>query len=162
MKQKTLVTFVVFALLVVGVTAAVDSNSTQGQVLEIERGVSVHDQGEFDRLTIRTRDGETERLLLGQSGSCPNCVMVGDRVRAQLMNADASGATRRVRSMQVRRTGETIAVRNEAGKLIRERTRQGEGSDAAASNHCAGSRHEGRRQAGTRHGSGGNGYHGHR
>ena len=162
MKQKTLVTFVVFVLLFVGVTAAVDTTSTQGKVLEIQRGVSVHDQGEFDRLTIRTRDGETERLLLGQSGSCPDCVMVGDRVRAQLMNGDVSGATRRVRSLQVRRTGETIAIRNEAGELIRERTRHGVGSDAAVSNHCAGSRHEGRRQTGTRHGGGGNGYHGHR
>jgi len=162
MKQKTLVTFVVLTLLVVGASAAVDTASTQGEVLEIQRGVSVSDQGELDRLTIRNRNGETEHLLLGQSGSCPDCVMVGDRVRARVMSGDMTGNGRRVRSMKVRRTGETIPFRSESGELIRERAHRADGTGAGSANGHGCRRQNGTHQSGTRRGQGGSGYHGHR
>ncbi len=162
MGRKITTILAISILVVIGSAAATNSNSTQGEVLEVQHGVSVPDQGEFDRLTIRTRNGETQRLLLGRSGDCPDCVMVGDRVRARVMAGDESGTARRVQSMQVRRTGERFTFRNEAGELTRERTRSGKGAGAGSANGRGACRNNGGQQSEARQGNGGSGYHGHR
>ena len=157
MNKKITVMFAITALLFIGTAAAEDAVATKGKVLEIERGVSVQNQGEFDRLTIRTQNGETERLLLGRTGSCPDCVQVGDRVRAQVMAGDGSGTQQRVQSMKVRRTGQTTDFRNESGELLRTRSRSGEGTGAGTSAGSANGRggrgNDGGQQSGTRSGS---------
>jgi hypothetical protein len=134
------------AVLAVGTAAAVEAASTRGEVLEVRHGVSVPDQGEFDRLTIRTRNGENRDLLLGPSGSCQDCVRVGDRIRARVMAEDSSGPTQRVREMRVRRTGETISFRNENGDLIRERARRGDGTAAGSTGGRGGQGNQARHQ----------------
>ena len=159
MSKKMTAILAVSTLLILGSATARNSNSAQGEVLEIQHGVSVPDQGEFDRLTIRTRNGETQRLLLGRSGDCPNCVMVGDRVRARVMAGDESGAARRVQNMQVRRTGERYTFRNEAGELTRERTRHGRGTGEGSAHGRGACGNGGNRHSGARRGHGGSGYH---
>jgi len=157
MNKKITVMLAISALLLIGAAAAEDAVATKGKVVKIERGVSVPDQGEFDRLTIRTQNGETERLLMGRTGSCPDCVQVGDRVRAQVMAGDGSGTGQKMQSMKVRRTGQTTDFRNESGELLRTRTRNadgtGAGTTAGSANGRGGGRNDGGQQAGTRSGS---------
>ena len=55
-------------------------------------GGEEHEGGEYDRLTIRTRQGEEMRLHLGEGGACDGCFQVGDRVRARLQGRVEEGA----------------------------------------------------------------------
>ena len=48
-------------------------------------------------------------------------VREGDQVRARLMGGDARGEAQRVRSMKVRRTGQTIDFRSATGDLLQTR-----------------------------------------
>lgn len=125
---------VTLSLAVVSVSlAADDAVKIRGEVVGVQRGGPAQGGGEPDRITVRTRDGETRCLLLGEAGSCPGCVEVGDRVRARVMAGEPVGAPLRVRTMRVRRTGESLTFRNEAGELVRTRDRRQEqsGTDPA-------------------------------
>ena len=82
------------------------TNEIRGEIVEVGRYAATDGSSEFDRVTVRTREGETRELLLGEPGSCPDCVMLGDRVRARLMTGGPTDGPRQVRHMRVHRTGE--------------------------------------------------------
>jgi hypothetical protein len=113
-----------------GSLAADDTVKIRGEVVGFQRGGPTEVGGEPDRITVRTRDGETRCLLLGEAGSCPGCVDVGDRIRARVMVGEPIGEPLRVRTMRVRRTGESLTFRNEAGELVHTRARRQEQSGA--------------------------------
>lgn len=149
MRNKLIGTLAIAAFLAAGAATANETTAVQGEVIAIQHGVAVQNQGELDQVTIRMRNGETRQLMMGPSDSCPGCVQVGDRVRAQVMAGTGSETARQVRSMKVRRTGETIAVRNEAGELIRSRTRSGAETGSGAAYRRGGGGQAGAGQAGT-------------
>lgn len=155
MRKHTATLFAVFVLLAAAPGGAADDASTQGEITEIRHGGSAGNQGAVDQLTIRTRNGETRQLLLGRSDSCPGCFRVGDRVRAQVMAGDDQGAAQRVRSMKVRRTGETLAFRNESGELVRTRSRSEHGAGQASANGAGANQRERMHQSGAQGACGG-------
>lgn len=131
-QETTKLVLVILSLAAVSAPlAANDAVKIRGEVVGVQQGVPAQGGGEPDRITVRTRDGETRCLLLGKAGSCPGCVAVGDRVRARVMAGDPMGEPLRVRTMRVRRTGESLTFRNEAGELVRTRARRQEQSGTA-------------------------------
>ena len=143
-----------FLAAVPALQAADEAVAVKGEVVGFQPGGKVEQGFEPDRITVRTHSGETRDLLLGEPGSCPNCVRVGDRVRARVMKGDPAGAPLRVREMKVRRTGESFTYRNEAGELVRTRTRARDG--AGSGSYGASGAGTGRRtgQSGARGGGG--------
>jgi hypothetical protein len=117
--------------LLLGAGSVLGAETTEvvtGEVLDVGTETVAGQTGALDRITIRTRSRETQRLLLGQAGSCPACYRVGDRVRARVMTGDPATGPRRVRTMEVRRTGESLTFRDGAGNAIRTRVRTRDGS----------------------------------
>jgi len=104
----------------------------RGEVVQIRRAEQVGNHGELDQLTIRTRTGETRRLLLGEPGSCPASLETGDQVRVRTMAGDGGSEGQRVRAMYVGRTGESFKFRNKSGEMVRTQTRLRDGSSAAS------------------------------
>jgi hypothetical protein len=134
--------------------AADETAAIKGEVVGFHPGGKIEQGFEPDRITVRTRGGETRDLLLGEPGSCPDCVRVGDRVRARVMNGDPAGAPLRVREMKVRRTGESFTYRNEAGELVRTRARSREGAGPGSHGSSGSGPAHRSRQSGARGGGG--------
>jgi hypothetical protein len=122
MRVRKVMALELFVVLLTALPAAADDPTRiTGEVVGMRHAVSTASQVELDRLTVRMRSGEIRHLLLGETGSCPDCVVVGDRVRVRVMAGEPTGEPWRIRTMQVRRTGETLTFRNEAGELVRTR-----------------------------------------
>jgi hypothetical protein len=157
MKNHVTAKLVIVTLVLAAVPAlqaADEVAAVKGEVVGVHPGGTLEQGVEPDRITVRMRSGETRELLLGEPGSCPDCVRVGDRVRARVMNGDPAGAPLRVREMKVRRTGESYTYRNEAGELVRTRTRAREGAGSGSyGSSGAGPGHRSR-QSGARGGGG--------
>lgn len=106
----------------------------RGEVVEVMQ--STRNGGEFDALRIRTRQGEEMRLLLGGAGTAAG-LRAGDRVRARLAAGGPSDQGYPVRSMRVRRTGQTLQFRDASGNPVqdrlrdRDRSRDGSGSGSS-------------------------------
>ena len=123
----------------------------QGEVIQVMQRVQTANAGEMDALRIRTRQGEEMQLLLGKAGSCPDCVQPGDQVRVRLAASGPTDGGYQVRTMQIRRTGETLEFRNAAGELqqVRSRNRHhdgtgpGEPAQMHGQNHGSGARDSG-------------------
>lgn len=105
--------------------AAEDETTVKGEVIQVHQRVRTQNGGEFDELTIRTRQGEEMRLRLGASGECDGCFQEGDHVRARLMQGEPADGAHAVREMKVRQTGQTYQFRNESGELTQARHRHG-------------------------------------
>lgn len=102
--------------------ASSDETTIKGEVIQVQQRVRTANDGEFDQLRIRTRQGEEMQLQLGKSGSCPGCVEVGDRIRARVRGA-GEGQLGQVQSMKVRRNGSMQSYRVQNGELTGDRTR---------------------------------------
>ena len=111
--------------------ASQDETTVKGEVIQVQQRVRTTNDGEFDHLRIRTRQGEEMQLQLGKAGSCPGCVEVGDQVRARVRGA-GQGQIGQVQSMKVRRNGSMYNYRVQNGELSqgqgRLRARDGSGS----------------------------------
>ena len=158
----------VSALVATPASAGGRYSKVKGHVIKVEQRVNTANGGEYDRLTIRTRQGEEMQLHLGQGGACDGCFQEGDRIRARVGAADGSGGPREVRSMKVRRGGEMHGYVHANGTMVRERSGPGGGGGGGVrlrsrthepgSGSCAG-RGTGQRGggAGRRAGGGGGG-----
>ena len=132
-KRLALISSVTLTMLsaVTPAVGAEDETTVKGEVVQVQQHVRTSNDGEFDQLRIRTRQGEELQLRLGRSDSCPGCVQVGDQVRARVRGA-GQGQVGQVQSMKVRRNGSmyTYQVRN--GELLqgqgRLRARDGSGT----------------------------------
>jgi hypothetical protein len=138
--SKRIVPVLAMMLLIPAVTGAGDDDAStiQGEVAQVHENVRTRNGGEFDELTVRTRQGEQMRLRLGRAGGCPDCVRAGDRVRARVMANGPDDGALDVREMKVRRTGETHRFRDESGGLVqthqRSRTRTGSAAGSCPRN----------------------------
>lgn len=105
------------------------SRKVQGEVIQVQQQQQTQNQGEFDHLMIRTRQGEEMRLRLGAAGQCQGCVQVGDQIRARVMRG-SGGQADRIQSMKVKRNGEMFAYKHQDGQMvgIRQRLRDGSGA----------------------------------
>ena len=101
----------------------------KGHVIKVEQHVRTANGGEFDRLTIRTRNGDEMQLHLGQGGACEGCFQQGDRIRAKVQAGDGTGGGARVQSMKVRRGGEQYGYVNAGGKMVQGGSGNGRGGD---------------------------------
>jgi hypothetical protein len=135
-------------LLSLNVTAGTDDYSSpiQGEVVQVGNRTQTRNGGEFQELTLRTRQGEEMRLRLERPENCNGCVRAGDRVRVRLMDGDPREGAYTVREMKVRRTGATLRFDGRGGRSggdtvrAETRTRSGAGS---ATGSCARSRSAG-------------------
>lgn len=145
-----------FALVIAPAWAGKNAQTIQGYVIKVEQQVSTQNDGQFDQLRIRTRQGEEMQLKLGQAGSCQGCVQVGDRIRAQVMMGGNGEA--QIQSMQVRRNREMYGYHLEAGTLVRTRSqlRDGSGLGQQSGRRGANGGSDSRGQGGR--GSGGSGF----
>ena len=111
------------------------ADEIRGEIVEVGRYAATDGSSEFDRVTVRTREGETRELLLGEPGSCPDCVMPGDQVRARLMTGGPMDGPRQVRHMRVHRTGEDLTFRDRTGAMVQTRACNGTGPCAGTAGH---------------------------
>jgi hypothetical protein len=162
MKATKLAAILAVVLVALGVQAPAAHDDApgvvEGEVVRLMQQTS--NQGELDALQIRTRQGESMQLLLGEAGSSAGRVQEGDRIRARLSNAEPDGEAYRVRSMKVRRTGERLQYRDAAGEMLqtqaRDRFRDGTGTATQRRIHNRDRIHE----PGTGGGTGGHGHRG--
>lgn len=91
----------------------------KGEVIKVEQHVRTENGGEYDRLTIRTRQGEEMQLHLGEGGACEGCFQEGDRVRARLLAGAGPEAECRIQHMKVRRAGEMFILHQQDGHMVR-------------------------------------------
>ena len=80
-KLLALISSVTLAMLsaVAPAVGAQDETTVKGEVIQVQQRVHTANDGEFDQLRIRTRQGEELQLRLGRADSCPGCVRVGDQ-----------------------------------------------------------------------------------
>jgi hypothetical protein len=124
MRASRAVTVFVVLLIALGAPSMAASDTPakiEGEVVQVAQHTG--NAGELDTLMIRTRQGEQMRLALGQAGSSEGRVQVGDRVAARLCAGAPSEQGYPVRSMRVRRTGETLQYRDASGQMLQTRTR---------------------------------------
>ena len=115
--QWTLIGLVAVCLIALPTALRAEENDTtiKGEVVQVQKQVRTQNGGEYDQLTIRTRQGEQMRLRMNLPDDCEGCVQNGDRVRVRLMGGDSAEGAQTVREMKVRRTGETYRLQGEAG-----------------------------------------------
>jgi hypothetical protein len=111
--------FLVTALVVTPAAAKRAYSKVKGHVVKVEQHVRTANGGEYDRLTIRTRNGDEMQLRLGEGGACEGCYQEGDRIRARIRADDGGGGPMAVQSMKVRRNGEMYGYVNADGKMVR-------------------------------------------
>jgi hypothetical protein len=124
----------------------------EGEVIQIQlqQETRTLNQGEFNELRIRTREGQELRLRLG-AGPCDRCPRVGERVRARLMRQMEPGDEFcEVRAFRNQTTRERFRLRDRSGNLVqtRSRARLGEGKGPGSQKGAA------RRGGGGRRGGG--------
>lgn len=117
-----------FALMAASAVAGKQYSKVKGHVVKVEQHVRTANGGEYDRLTIRTRQGEMMQLHLGQGGACDGCFQQGDRVRARVAAGDGSNGPRGVQSMKVRRGNEMYGYVNANGKMVQHHGGHGLGT----------------------------------
>lgn len=98
-------------------------SKVKGHVVKVEQQVRTANGGEYDRLTIRTRNGEELQLHLGRGGACEGCFQAGDQIRARVQSTDGSGGPRGIQSMRVRRDGQMHGYTNAGGRMVQDSSR---------------------------------------
>lgn len=127
MKRRLAVWIVL--LMVAGAITAIAADGepveVKGEVvqLQLQQRQQLQAAGEFDHVMIQTRTGEQMRVRLGAAGTTEGMVAEGDQVRMRLMAGGPVDGAYQARSMQVRRTGESVQYRNEAGEMLQTQTR---------------------------------------
>lgn len=116
-------------------TASQSETTIKGEVVQVQQQIRTENDGAFDQLRVRTRQGQEMRLQLGKAGNCPGCVQVGDQIRARVRSG-ADGQAAQVQSMKVRREGSMYSYRFQNGELAQNpaRMRARDGSGAGRSN----------------------------
>ncbi len=99
------------------------AGSYEGQVVQVQERVHTENRGELQQITVRTRDGEELRFHLGASGSCPDCVAVGDQVRLRTASKSAVDGALQVRRMAVERSNQMHTFSNRSGELVAVQSR---------------------------------------
>jgi len=102
--------------------ASQDEVTVKGEVVQVQQRVRTENDGEFDQLKIRTRQGQEMRLQMGKAEGCPGCVQVGDQIRARVRSS-ADGQAAQVQSMKVRRNGSMQSYRLQNGELTQNESR---------------------------------------
>ena len=137
--MRLTMTLIATLLILPGVATLADDDDTprqtrarlSGEVVEVRQQTRLQNEGAVTEIKIRTRNQTEQWLRLGRADECPDCVQVGDRIRARVMGGEA-GEPARVRSMWNTTTGERVQLRNRSGELlqntVRTRTRAGDGS----------------------------------
>ena len=119
-----------------------DPPPIKGEVIQVSNQLQTRNGGEFQELTLRTREGEEMRLRLERPEECNGCVQAGDRIRVRLMQGEPQDGAFMVREMKVRRTGTTYrfdAAGNgggtgSAGESVRTQTRTRTDAGSASGN----------------------------
>jgi hypothetical protein len=129
-RQRFGIILAALMLLMVSQPARADKGfkKIKGEVVKVEQQVQAANGGVYDRLTIRTRQGEQLQLKL--NGGCDGCYQVGDQVRAKVQGGFGPEAERQVKTMQVRRNGQMLSLGESGGKTVRRQGRLGDGSGA--------------------------------
>lgn len=161
MKMKCTVLWALPILLCTMSVMAGDSQPprVQGRVVELT------DARGFDQLTILTTSGERMQVRLGQTGTCSNLVISGDRVRLRLLDEKTEDGASLAMGMKVRRTGAFYRFRNGAGDMNQQwsQTRARDGScggtpgDGCQNPKCPGDGSGGQRGRGGSRGGGSGG-----
>jgi len=141
MTPKSTIYTVLAIALVLGLAPATFADDVEGQVVQVQERVRTENGGELQQITVRTRQGTEMQLRLGAAGSCPDCVRVGDQIRARTMAGAQAGQAQEVRRMRVERTRSEYGFRRRSGDLLaspvpgngagdrdRDRTRARDGS----------------------------------
>ncbi len=133
MKTRHMVVMALALVLALGTLSQAEERTVRGEVVQIVNQQRTNNEGELVQIRIRTRQGEQLQLQLGEAGCLGEGLQIGDRVRARVMNADGAGEPARVRTMKVRRTGQSFTFRTKDGTLLgagdrlRDRARDGSG-----------------------------------
>ena len=90
----------------------------KGEVVRVEEQVRTANGGEFDRLTIRTRNQELIHLDLGPGGACEGCFQAGDPIRARVQANGGPGEAMNVQSLRVRHGGRQLHFVNDGGRMV--------------------------------------------
>lgn len=134
--MRGMTTATVVALVAFAVAAPISAEerpaqrSIRGEVVAVRQIERTENRGALDELTVRTRNGEMHRLVLGEAGACADCIRVGDRVRARVMAGEPAGSAQRVRTMRVERNGERFAFGGASGQGSVQRIRQADRTGA--------------------------------
>ncbi len=132
--KRTLVALVALSLAGMLATAPASAGrayqKVKGEVIRVEQHVRTQNGGEYDRLTVRTRQGEEMHLRLGEGGACEGCFQVGDRIRARIRTGEGPEADCQVQFMKLRREGRKLAFREDGGRMVRVQERFGPESRA--------------------------------
>ena len=126
MRQKIFDATVILAIAaLVASPALARRHFVEGEVIEVrlQQETQTRNRAELNELTIRTRERQELRLLLGD-GPCAGCPQVGDRIRVRLMRQigpdDELCEVRALRNLTRR---ERLKVRDGSGNLVRTRDR---------------------------------------
>jgi len=113
----------------------------KGEVVRVEQQLRTENGGEYDRLTIRTRQGEELQLRLGEGGACEGCFQEGDRIRAriQIRAGEGSQGDCEIQSMKVKREQHMFKFQEQNGRLVRLGQHGGRGAQAGAQSGREGS-----------------------
>jgi hypothetical protein len=97
-----------------------------GEVLELQQGVSDSDGRMWDEAIVQGNDGRQYRLRLQQTGDGPALCSAGDRIRARIMTGDPEDGAYLARNMFNHTSGEMFRVRDSGGNTVRlaDRTRE--------------------------------------
>ena len=140
----------------------------KGAVIQVmqQTRTGAGNEGEFDSVMIRTRQGEQMRLVLGEAGSSQGQIRAGDQVRVRLSAGGPAEDGYRVQTMRVRRTGESFQYRDASGEMLQTQTRsRGQNGSGTATQsqtrardrtHQPGTANSGANYRGGRGGGGGN------
>jgi len=119
------------AVLALPVLAGQGYEKFKGEVFAVQQQTT--NQGADQMITVQTRNGEQQQFRLGDSGSCPGCVQVGDQVQARVSRG-SDGQSGQVQSMKVKRNGEMFGYSNQSGQLVRTQQRLKDGSGSGQQN----------------------------
>ncbi len=120
-------------LLTIPALAQESYEKVRGEVIQVQQQQQTQSQGEFDHVTIRTRQGEEMQLRLGAAGQCADCVQVGDQIRARVKQGSGEQAGQ-IQSMKVKRNGEMVSYNNQDGQMVAAQQRLRDGSGAGQQN----------------------------
>ncbi|MDQ7007938.1 MAG: hypothetical protein Q9Q40_11965 [Acidobacteriota bacterium] len=121
--RRLLPTLLVLALAAAGVgpvwaQATGETRRVEGRVIQIRHGIETagSETGTMDRIMLQTRDRQRLEVTV-PAGSLGQQVRVGDRVRAQVRAMDGQGTALEARTLQVRRTGQTLRFGEGSGAM---------------------------------------------
>ncbi len=104
-------------------TAAQERGTLAGEIMEVRQSVRTENEGAFDEIRVRTREGQDTWVRLGPANRSQERWQVGDRVRARFVGGAANGQAVDAVSARNYRTGTTERIRSGDGTRLRLQTR---------------------------------------